>query len=285
MSDAPKKGKVAVSEQTKVEIIAVGNELLLGDVLDSNTNWLCKRITGVGGQVRRAVMVRDELEAIISEIQSAVKRGTELIITTGGLGPTGDDITLQAVAEATARPLELHPEAVALVRAKYKELAESGYVEDAGLTEAREKMAYLPKGAVPLANPVGAAPAVILEMTGSTLVCLPGVPEELEGIYEGSLQPALESLFGESFYQDRSVVARCGDESMLAPVLREVVEAHPDVYVKSRARRFGPEVKILITLSSAGERRERVEEEISHAVGHLTMALSEAAIAVEEEDG
>lgn len=270
-----------MAEQAKVEIIAVGNELLLGDVLDTNTNWLCKRITGVGGLVTRAAMIRDELDAIVAEITAALERGPQLIITTGGLGPTGDDITFQAVAEATARSLHLDLEARSMVQAKYEDLAEEGYVEDASLTAAREKMAYLPQGAKPVANPVGAAPAAILEMGKTTLISLPGVPEELKGIYEETLQPTLKATFGDSYYQEKGIIAHSGDESMLAPILTEVVEAYPNVYIKSRPRRFGPGVKILITLSSAGEDREEVKRRIHHSSRHLTTALTKAGIGVE----
>lgn len=278
-------GRGIMSEQTKVEIIAIGNELLLGDVLDTNTNWLCKRITGVGGQVTRAAMVRDDLQAIVAEVRSALDRGLELIITTGGLGPTGDDITLQCIAEATGRPLRLDDEALNLVEARYEDLADKGYVDDSALTDAREKMAYIPQASTPIANPVGAAPAVVIELNDSTLVSLPGVPEELKGIYEDTLQPTLKSIFGESYYQERGIIARCGDESMLAPILKEVVEEHPAVYVKSRARRFGPEVKILITLSAAGGDREEVEAEIDGSVEHLTKRLAGAGIEVDSDEG
>lgn len=170
-----------------------------------------------------------------------------------------------------------------MVQARYEDLAEKGYVEDAALTVAREKMAYLPQGAKPVANPVGAAPAAILEMGETALISLPGVPEELKGIYEESLQPTLKAIFGDSYYDEKAVVAHCGDESMLAPILKEVVEAHPHVYVKSRARRFGPEVKILITLSSAGEDIEEVKRRIDHVSEHLAMALTKAGIGVEAE--
>jgi nicotinamide-nucleotide amidase len=272
-----------VSKQARVEIIAIGNELLLGDVLDTNTNWLCKRITGVGGQVTRVAMIRDDIEAISTEIQAALRRKPELIFTTGGLGPTGDDITLLAVAEATGRPVELHAKALALVEARYQELAEKGYVKDATLSEARKKMAYLPRGATALRNPVGGAPAVMLEMGNSTLVSLPGVPEELKVIYQETLPPLLERLFGESYYEEREVIALSGDESTLAPLLARVVEAHPDVYIKSRARRYGSGVKILITLSAAGDGKEEVEEFISAALDSLTSALGRAGFELETQ--
>ena len=274
-----------MAEQVKVEIIAVGNELLLGDVLDTNTNWLCKRITGVGGLVTRAVLVRDEHQAIVGEIRSALDRKPQLILTTGGLGPTSDDITLQAVAQATGCPVSLHPKALALVKERYRELAKKGYVGDSALTEARKKMAYLPRGAKAVANPVGSAPAVILEIAGSTLVSLPGVPEEMKGIYEETLQPTLKKIFGDSFYEERAVIAHCGDESMLAPILAQVVEAHPEVYIKSRARRYGPEVEILITFSSAGDGKERVQGNLDRALEDLTTALGAGGIEVQGEGG
>lgn len=272
-----------MGEQIRVEIIAIGNELLLGDVLDTNTNWLCQRITGIGGQVTRAVLIRDDLEAIVAEIRSTLGRSPDLIITTGGLGPTGDDITMQGVAEAVRRPLELHAEALAMVRARYEDLVEKGYLEDSTLTDARRKMAYLPQGATAVANPVGAAPAAIVEVGDSTLVSLPGVPDEMKGIYDQTLQPALKRIFGDSYYEEKSVIALCGDESSLAPVLAGVVEAHPDVYIKSRARRYGAGVRILITLSLAGPGKEGVERDLAAALQTLTEALAGAGLELENQ--
>jgi nicotinamide-nucleotide amidase len=272
-----------VSEQAKAEIIAIGNELLLGDVPDTNTNWLCKRITGVGGLVTRAAMVRDENDLIVAEILWAVARGPDLILTTGGLGPTSDDITMQAVAEATGRPLELHPEGLAMVQATYEKLAERGYVQDATLTDYRKKMAYLPKGATAVDNPVGAAPAVVVEMGRTTLISLPGVPDEMKGIYDDTLQPTLGKILGDSYYQERLLIALCGDESLLAPLLAQVIEAHPDVYIKSRARRYGAEVRIEIVLASRGESRQEVEARIESAVESLEASLGREGFGIERE--
>ncbi len=274
-----------MSKQARAEIISIGNELLLGDVLDTNSNWLCKRITGVGGQVTRVAMIRDGIDDIAGEIRAALKRSPDLIFTTGGLGPTGDDITLQGVAEGTGRPLELHPQALTLVKAVYEELTRKGYLADATLTEARKKMAYLPQGATALANPVGAAPASVLELGSTTLVSLPGVPDELKGIYQETLPPILRTIFGDSYYQEKAIIALCGDESSLAPILAQVVEAHPEVYIKSRARRYGSEVRILITLSGAGGSKETVEERIGAALERLTADLGAAGFGVEDDRG
>lgn len=265
----------------EVEVIAIGNELLLGDVLDTNSNWLCQRVTGLGGRVRRVVVVGDDRKAIAPEIQSALERKSDLIITTGGLGPTADDITLKAVAEATDHPLGVNLEALKMVKRRYEEVAQEGYVADSTLTPSRRKMAHLPQGATPVFNPVGTAPACTLRVEDTMLISLPGVPEELIGIWEGPLQPLLREIFGEGYYQEKMVFVDCKDESLLAPILKKITGAHPQVYIKSRAKVFGPEVKIKVTLSSAGRDRDEVEGTINEALKDLTRSLGSSGLAVE----
>ena len=94
-----------------VEIVSAGNEVLIGDVLDTNTNWLCVKVTGMGGLVRRTVMLRDDIRAIAAEIRGALERRPALVFTVGGLGPTSDDRTLEGVALGLGVELRLHPEA------------------------------------------------------------------------------------------------------------------------------------------------------------------------------
>jgi molybdopterin-biosynthesis enzyme MoeA-like protein len=177
----------------------------------------------------------------------------------------------------------LHAEALTLVKARYKNLAEKGYIKDSALTDARKKMAYLPKGATAVANPVGTAPATVLQIGVSTLVSLPGVPDEMKGIYEETLPPTLRAIFGDSYYQETAIIAHCGDESSLAPILADVVDAHPEVYIKSRARRYGPEVRILLTLSAAGDARGEVERRIQSALDALIAVLATAGFEVEDQ--
>jgi nicotinamide-nucleotide amidase len=263
-----------------VEIVAIGNEILIGDVLDTNTHWLCQQIAGLGGQVRRATLVRDDVAVIAEALCQAVARGTEVVFTTGGLGPTADDMTLQAIAQAAGVPLEEHAEALRLVREKYEELAAKGYVAQADLTPERRKMAALPRGAEALHNPVGAAPGVLLTIEGTTVIVLPGVPPEMKGIFTTSLQPTLQVLFGESAFVERVVVVECGDESVLAPLVNRVAAAHPQVYVKSRAKVYGPNVRLKVTFSLAGSERAEVEEMVGRALDDLRAALDEAQIAV-----
>ncbi|HIC92937.1 MAG TPA: competence/damage-inducible protein A [Anaerolineae bacterium] len=265
---------------TTVEIVAVGNELLLGEVLDTNTHWLCRRITGLGGRVRRAAMVEDDVEAIAAEIRGALARGADAVFTTGGLGPTADDVTLAGVARAAGVPLEESEEALAMVRARYEELAKNGYIADASLTAVRRKMARLPRGSLPLANPVGTAPGVVLKVGEAAIISLPGVPQELKGMFESSLQPVLKELFGAGVFVEREVLVDCGDESTLAPIVSRVAADNPQVYVKSMARCFGSEKGLRVLFSAAGSDRAKVEAALDRALAQFERALAEAGFSI-----
>ncbi|MBI2845710.1 MAG: competence/damage-inducible protein A, partial [Chloroflexi bacterium] len=217
-------------DKPQAEIIAIGNEILLGQVQDTNAHWLAKKIVSMGGRVRRMVVVGDDPPAIIQEIRGALAREPVLLVTTGGLGPTADDLTLAAVAEAVGRPLDLNPPALQMVEKRYAKLARLGFVADAALTRSRLKMAYLPSGAEPLANSVGTAPGSLLRLDPTTLISLPGVPGEMMAIWEESLASVLKEIFGENIFLEKTVTVQTRDESSLAPILQELAEKNPEVY-------------------------------------------------------
>jgi nicotinamide-nucleotide amidase len=267
------------------EIIAIGNELLIGDVQDTNTHWLIQQLTALGGFVRRCWIVRDEFPAIAGPLHAAVDAGTALIITSGGLGPTGDDLTLAAVAAAFNLPLVVHAEAMAMLERRYGELARSGWVSTPGLNDARKKMAMFPLGAEPIYNPVGGAPAALLRVRGSTIVCLPGVPPELKGIFTTSMAPLLSGLFGGAAYRIRSVIVSCQDESSMASQLQQVVERHPRVYIKSRAMRTGPGGGIKVTLSASGADARTVDSLLGSAQDDLRSTMATIGMSCKEEAG
>ncbi|HKV41641.1 MAG TPA: molybdopterin-binding protein [Blastocatellia bacterium] len=257
------------------EIIAIGNELLLGQVLDTNSNYLCSAVTRMGGRVNHIAVVGDDSAAIVSEITSSRGRGAQVIFTCGGLGPTADDCTLIAVADAIGTQLALQPEAKEFVTQRYQGLAAAGYVQSAELVEARLKMAWLPEGAEMIENPVGAAPGVVVRQGGSRIVSLPGVPSELKAIVDGPLSGLLAGVFGGG-YGERSLLVDCGDESKLAPILQLAAAAHPDVYIKSRARHFGPQVRFLIVVSASGTSAGDSNRKVQEAERDLIKALETA---------
>lgn len=265
------------------EVIAIGNELLLGIVQDTNTHWLCTRITRLGGAVRRATLVPDDLSSIEGTLGRALDAKRNLIVLTGGLGPTEDDMTMRALGAALDLDVEERPEALAMIQRRYRELAESGRVEQQELTESRRKMAQLPGGATPLFNPVGTAPGALIERTEGTIVALPGVPSELKGIWTDSLRPYLDDIFSDGFYAERHLIVDVNDESGLAPLLKDVQQEWPRVYIKSRPRSFAEGQIIWITLAMGGE-QSTVEPTLVDLAGELTERLRQAGYPVREAD-
>jgi molybdopterin-biosynthesis enzyme MoeA-like protein len=182
------------------------------------------------------------------------------------------------VAAATGQPISLNLDARDFVQQKYKALSDAGFVSDGTMNDARLKMARLPEGAAMIENPVGAAPAVWMRHRGTKIVCLPGVPAELKAIIEGPLQKLLGDVFGVGSYREAEILVECGDESQLAPSLRQVAAAHPEVYIKSRASTFGPAVRFRIMTSATATTAAGAEAKIQQAVGELIRVLAQAGI-------
>ena len=271
------------SQTPTAEIVAAGNEVLLGDVLDSNSHLLCRQVTALGGAVTRVVLVRDDLEAIAAEVRGVLQRAPALVFTVGGLGPTADDMTLEGLALGLGVELELHPDAERLVRAAYAGFAAAGLVPFAEMNEARLKMAHLPQGAAPVPNPVGGAPGVVTERGSTTFVSLPGVPEELAAIVEHSLSQVFDRIFGVAHYEERTLVVDLQDESAIADILGAVERAHPEVYVKSRAKVMGPAVTLRITLSARGDDPARVDALLQPPAEELLAKIAAAGFGVRPE--
>jgi nicotinamide-nucleotide amidase len=212
-----------------VELICIGNELLIGKVVNTNASWLAQQVTALGGDVRRISVVADNLDEISDGLRSTLERRPFLIITTGGLGPTYDDMTLEGVAKALGLGLEANFEALNMVRGKYASMSLE-------VTPARAKMARLPKGATALPNPVGTAPGCLICSAGSRIVCLPGVPAEMEAIFAQSIAPIVEEFSGGLVFKEASIIVEGMPESELAPILDAVRGLNPSAYFKSHPK-------------------------------------------------
>src|SRR5919197_886595 len=160
-----------------VEILCIGNELLSGITLNTNAHWLCSEIENVGGIVRRVTVVRDEISEISSAIRESLARNPDILITTGGLGATYDDMTFEGMAIALGKKVVLDSRAVKMLEKSYS-MRKLHYE----LTKSRLKMATIPEGFTPIQNPVGSAPAIMKQAGITMIFCLPGVPLEMKTI-------------------------------------------------------------------------------------------------------
>ncbi|MGA2488970.1 MAG: molybdopterin-binding protein [Anaerolineales bacterium] len=169
------------------EIITIGTELLLGETADTNTRFIAKILRGLGVDLYRTQTVGDNAGRIARAVSEA-QQHADIVITTGGLGPTVDDPTRQAIAEAIGVALEFHPELWEQIVAR---IGRYGRMP----TENQKRQAYIPKGAIVIENPVGTAPAFIVETRDGAVITLPGVPREMETLLTESVVPYLQKRF------------------------------------------------------------------------------------------
>lgn len=266
-----------------VEVLSIGDELLRGVVADTNSGWIASRVAARGAALQRVTTLPDTPEVVATVIREALGRGTDLILTHGGLGPTDDDRTRDAVALALDAPCETNGGALDIVRRRYGELAAAGRVQTAALNAARLKMTRLPRGAVALDNHIGAAPGVLMRRGTQSIACLPGVPPELHWIWEHTLAPHLDEILGPGGWAETHLMLDETDESRIADLLIDLAARHPDVYVKSRAKGFEEQDRIRITLTAAGGDDAQAGTRVEAALAELRRDLDAAGVSIGEQ--
>lgn len=230
-----------------VEILVIGNEILIGKTQDTNSNWLAKRITRYGHQITRITSIGDELEVISSTLQEILLREPDIVITSGGLGPTFDDMTLKGVARALNRELVLDEHAYGAIKKAYEAAFKRGFLKLEGMTHEREKMAYLPKGSIPLPNTIGTAPAVKITEGNTIIFCVQGVPMELKATYRNALMPYLSEKKGK-FIEKGFVFMGIG-ESQIAPYVSELEKNYSQLWIKTHPK-IGLSVEVELSITA-----------------------------------
>ncbi len=172
-----------MADNPNAEIVAVGTEILLGEITDSNSVYIARQLRDIGVNLYYMTTVGDNLGRIADAVAAALERA-DIVITTGGLGPTVDDMTRQAVAEALGKPLEFH-------QSLYDSIAERFRGFGVSMTENNRQQAYLPQAATLIENPVGTAPSFLVESARGVVISLPGVPREMTYLMQNAVLPYL----------------------------------------------------------------------------------------------
>ena len=170
------------------EIVAIGSELLLGQIVDTNSAWMAQRLADLGVNLFYKTVVGDNPGRMSETLTQALER-SDLVITSGGIGPTQDDLTREMVAQVTGRELVLNEHLLEQIRERFQR---RGLIH----TPNNEKQAYIPAGAIPVENPNGTAPAFIVEDPRGVIISLPGVPFEMKWLFEHEVVPFLQKKFG-----------------------------------------------------------------------------------------
>jgi molybdenum cofactor synthesis domain-containing protein len=253
-----------------MEIICVGNERLIGKTVNTNAYWLAKRATSLGITVKRITVAADDVDEIAKVIREALKRKPRFIIITGGLGPTFDDKTLEGIAKALNLKWEVNEKALKMVREKYEAYAKAGRIERVELTPARVKMAKLPENAEPLPNPVGTAPGVLVKVDVMFLIALPGVPSEMEAIFDESVAPLLKKEAGEVGFFETSMFADGIMESTLAPLIDQTMHDNPYIYIKSHPKGEEKKPHLEIHFSTTAKDSKTAKDRLGKAIIQLS---------------
>jgi molybdenum cofactor synthesis domain-containing protein len=225
-------------------ILLIGNEILSGKIADANAVYLCRELRGLGVEVRRLTVIPDEVEVIAREA-AAFSREFDLVFTSGGVGPTHDDVTIEGVAQAMGVPVVRHPVLVDLLSGFYR----------GKLNEARLKMAEVPEGAELVAADAVIFPAIVVR----NVYILPGVPEIFRQKFD-----ALRERFRDEPIHLRNVFVSVS-EGTLADFLNELLRLYPKLLLGSYPEFSNPEYKVKVTLESRDQ-------------AYLTQALEEFLI-------
>ncbi|MEO8398018.1 MAG: molybdopterin-binding protein, partial [Chloroflexota bacterium] len=176
------------TNELNAEVIAIGTEILLGDLTDTNSVFIARTLRDLGINLFFMTSVGDNEKRIADSIRIALSRA-QIVITCGGLGPTIDDMTRQAVADATDRGLTFHQDLLDQIAERFK-----GFRSQ--MTENNKRQAYVPDNAIIIENPVGTAPSFVVEHQGGIVISLPGVPREMKFLMNEKVVPYLRQNFG-----------------------------------------------------------------------------------------
>jgi nicotinamide-nucleotide amidase len=254
------------------EIVTVGTELLLGQIVDTNAAWMAQRLASLGVNLFYKTVVGDNPDRMLEIISRAIER-SDLVITSGGIGPTQDDLTREIVAKATGRELVLDPELLAQIEERFRR---RGFI----MTENNNRQAYIPEGAIPVKNPNGTAPSFIVEDPRAVVISLPGVPFEMKWLFDNEVVPYLRPKFNlsEAIYSRVLKVADLGESAVDDRIGHLIVSSqNPTVGVLAHPG----QVDVRITVKAAN--REEADQMIAPLEQEVRGLLGEHVFAVDNQ--
>ena len=267
----------------KAEIIAVGTELLMGEILNSNSRDIARELYNLGIDVYHQSVVGDNLNRVSKELETAFERA-DLVITTGGLGPTRDDLTKEAAAHFLKRDMILDEESI-------KHLEDFFGSRGLPLNEGNKRQAYFPEGAKIIPNENGTAPACIIEFDEKVLVILPGPPREVIPLMEKYIIPYLEKRTGKVFISDIINISGIGEGHMEEKIM-DIIEAQENPTVAPYAKEHGLTLRVTASASTEQEARLLLEPVVKkvcdrlgmdvYAIGDTTLEAVVASLLIEQ---
>lgn len=256
----------------KAEIITVGTEILLGDILNTNCRYLSRELAAMGIEMYYQITVGDNEERLLKTLEESLNR-SDIVICTGGLGPTEDDITKEVCAKYFGYELELHKPSLDAMIERFKHMNRVP-------TKNNEKQAYFPKEAYILKNDNGTAPGCIMEKEGKMIVVLPGPPKEMESMFENYVKPYLSKLTDDVIESEVLRIIGVGESKVENDIL-DIIDSQTNPTIATYAKGYECTLRITAKAKSVEEAKELIKpmsDEMKRRFGQSLYATGEASI-------
>ncbi len=254
----------------RAEVVGIGTELLLGQIANTNAQWISERLAEIGVDVLFHQTVGDNQGRIVATLRLAVER-SDAVIVTGGLGPTQDDITREALAEVAGVPLVRRPELEAWLRERFERMGRE-------MPASNLRQADVPEGAEVIPNERGSAPGLIVRVGASTVFALPGVPAEMREMVRGSVIPSLQARTGPAGIVSRRIRTVGMAEAKIAELTHDLFEGSANPTVAYLAGGGEVHVRLTAKAASLGEAEDLIRpvaQEVARRLGDVVYATGD----------
>lgn len=254
----------------RCELLSVGTEILLGDIVNTNAQFLAKELASMGIDIYYQSVVGDNKERMLQAFKEGLSR-SDMIITTGGLGPTKDDMTKELACEYFGYKCELHEESLESIKEYFRRMGRE-------FVESNEKQAYFPKEAIILKNNAGTAPGAIIKKDDKTIIVLPGPPSEMKRMFDESVRPYLEKLTGYTIVSEVVRIHGIG-ESKVEELVQDLIDNGKNPTVAPYAK----EGEVTLRVTAKAKTKEEGEKLIDPVLTEIKNRLGDSIYNIGEE--
>ncbi len=257
----------------QAEIITIGDEILIGQIVDSNSKWIASELNKIGVSVYQITSVQDDRQHILKALKEA-HENADIVIITGGLGPTKDDITKLTLTDFFNDSLILNEDIVAHIKELFAKI-------NYPFTEVNRNQALVPSKCIPFKNYWGTAPGMWFQLHNKVTISLPGVPYEMKGLMEHSVLPKLKEMFKLPFILHKTIVTNGMGESRVAERLEDWENNLPAFIKLAYLPSFGT---VRLRLTAKGDEKEILEKSINAEVKKLTGLISDIIVGLDYDE-
>jgi len=255
------------------EIITVGDEILIGQIVDTNSKWIAEELNKIGVSVYQITSIQDDKKHILKALKEA-QFNADIVIITGGLGPTKDDITKLTLAEYFNDILILNEDIVGQIKEMFAKI-------NYPFTEVNKNQALVPSKCIPLKNELGTAPGMWFRSENKVVIALPGVPNEMKGLMIDSVLPKLKETYHLPYILHKTVITYGMGESMVASRIEDWENNLPKFIKLGYLPSYG---KLRLRLTAKGEYKEVLEKNINNEVQKLSELISDIIVGFDENE-